>query len=191
MRPTRVGPEALGLMRANQGKLSLLWPRLLHNCHIQFLGVGTRCFSAVYVTKIFPGCASALAHLHTLQRLKLVFLISHSCGEKLKIRYYSPNTVNAQERRCCIAHGQDLTILMLVFREEHVNHIQGVSCWPLKLGDNTFPGMVPGRVVLSSCHQTKLVLSHTRNISWVYTLPRTTGDRSNETYRSEEGSLST
>jgi len=76
---TRVGSEALGLVEANQGKLSLLWGRLLHSCHILFLGMGTRCFSAVHVTsrENFPEYASALAHLHTLQLLKLVFLIFH------------------------------------------------------------------------------------------------------------------
>lgn len=79
MRPTRVVPEALGLMKATQGELSLLWGRLLQNCQILFPGVGTRCLSAIYVTsrKNFPEYASALAHLRTLQRSKLVFLISH------------------------------------------------------------------------------------------------------------------
>lgn len=36
MRPTRVVPEALGLMKATQGELSLLWGRLLQNCQILF-----------------------------------------------------------------------------------------------------------------------------------------------------------
>ncbi len=73
------GPSrSLGSEETEQVEISL-WGRLLHNCHIQVLGVGTRCFSVVYVTsrKIFPEYASALAHLHTLQHSKLVFLISH------------------------------------------------------------------------------------------------------------------
>lgn len=41
-------------------------------------------------------------------------------------------------------------ILMPDFCEEHGDHVQDVSCRPLKLSDNMFSGIVSGRVALSS-----------------------------------------